>query len=95
MRHLATLTKDDIRSLEIAGNKTACARQALRPDAVPSYAPKAAADRYFREAIFAYADARYLRDSFWRDMAGRYGVPKEDTGRMYVDFNTKELSLRD
>jgi hypothetical protein len=30
-RFLATLTKDDIRSLEIISNKALCARQALRP----------------------------------------------------------------
>ncbi|MDR1324269.1 MAG: hypothetical protein LBK68_07535 [Candidatus Margulisbacteria bacterium] len=88
MKTIATLTSDDIRSLEIAVNKAACARQAMCPNAIPPYAPIQAADKYFREAIFAYADAEYLQDYFWRDLARRYGV--EQTG-LQVDFNTNEL----
>jgi hypothetical protein len=92
---LAVLSKDDIRSLEIAYNKVVCARQALRPNAIPPYAPKTAADRFFREAVFAYADAQYLQEYFWRELAGRHGVAGKDIGRLNVDFNTNELLLRD
>jgi hypothetical protein len=90
MKILAKLTRDDIRSYEIAVNKAVCARQAMRPNAIPSYAPIQAADRYFREAIFACADAEYLQGYFWRDMAQRYGV--EQTG-LQIDFNTNELFI--
>jgi hypothetical protein len=92
MRIIATLTRDDIRSREIAYNKTICARQALYPNTIPSYAPKSAADRYFREALFAYADAEYLQGYFWRDMARQYGV--EQTS-LQLDFNTGELFVNE
>jgi hypothetical protein len=95
MKILATLTRDDIRSLEIAYNKTICARQAMRPNAVPSYAPVSARDKFFREAIFAYADARYLQDYFWRDLARRHGVEEKDTGKMYVDFDAYKLLMKE
>ncbi|MDR1323426.1 MAG: hypothetical protein LBK68_03200 [Candidatus Margulisbacteria bacterium] len=90
MKILARLTRDDIRSLEIAVNKAACARQAMCPNAVPPYAPAQAVDKYFREALFAYADTEYLQDYFWRDLAGKYGV--EQTA-LQVDFNTQELFI--
>ena len=93
MRKLAELSEDDTRSLEIITNKVACAQQALRPDSVPVYAPKSAADKFFREALFALADARYLRESFWRDVARQYGVAAEDRGRLYVDFSRRALLL--
>jgi hypothetical protein len=88
MKILAKLTRNDMRSYEIAVNKADCAKQAMRPNAIPPYAPVQAVDKYFREAIFAYADAEYLQDYFWRDMARRYGV--EQTA-LHVDFNTNEL----
>ncbi|MDR1322869.1 MAG: hypothetical protein LBK68_00345 [Candidatus Margulisbacteria bacterium] len=90
MKTLTKLTRDDICSFEIAVNKAACAKQAMCPTAIPPYTPVSAADRYFREAIFAYADAEYLQDYFWRDLAQRYGV--EQTG-LQVDFNTNELFI--
>ncbi|MDR1323649.1 MAG: hypothetical protein LBK68_04335 [Candidatus Margulisbacteria bacterium] len=90
MKTLARLTRDDIRSLEIAVNKAACARQAMRPNAIPPYAPAQAVDKYFREALFAYADAEYLQDYFWRDMAGKYGVKQTS---LQVNFNTNELFI--
>jgi hypothetical protein len=95
MRVIATLTKDDIRSLEIANNKAACARQAMCPNAIPPYAPVSAADKYFREAIFAYADAEYLQEVLWRDLARQHNIAEKEINRLYVDFNTKELFVRD
>ena len=95
MKTLAILTRDDIRNLEIAYNKVSCARQALRPNAIPPYSPHSAADRYFREALFAYADARYLQGYFWRELAGRYGVEQKDMGRLQVDFDTKKLFINE
>ena len=92
---LGYVTQDDVRSLELSMNKTDCAKQALRPDAVPPYAPTAAKEKFFKEAIFAYADAIYLQDFFWRNLAQRHGIPPQDAGRLYIDFNTNELSLRD
>ncbi|GBR73292.1 hypothetical protein NO1_0698 [Candidatus Termititenax aidoneus] len=92
MKTLAVLTRDDIRSLEIAINKTTCAQQALRANAIPANAPKTAADKYFREAMFACADAQYLQEYFWRDLARRYGV--EQT-RLRVDFNTSKLFINE
>ncbi|GBR73747.1 hypothetical protein NO1_1053, partial [Candidatus Termititenax aidoneus] len=71
---ITVLNRDDVRSLEIAYNKTVCAKQALRANAIPPYAPVQTADKYFREAIFAYADAQYLQEYFWRDLARRYGI---------------------
>jgi hypothetical protein len=93
MRTIATLSQDDVRCCEIARNKAVCACQALRPNAIPSYAPVQAADRYFREALFAYADAKYLQEVFWRDMARRYGVEQKDMGRLQVDFSTNKLFI--
>ena len=95
MRILSALTRDDVRSLEIATNKAVCAQQALRPDAMPPYAPKTAADKYFSEALFAYADAEYLRDSFWRSLDRQHGVAEKDMGKLYVDFNTSELLMNE
>ncbi|MDR1114529.1 MAG: hypothetical protein LBL50_05505 [Candidatus Margulisbacteria bacterium] len=95
MRKLVVLTEDDIHSLEIAANKVFCAYQVLRPDAVPPYAPKAAADKFFREAIFAYADAQYLRDNFWLGLARQYGIAEKDMSKLYVDFHTNELLIKD
>jgi hypothetical protein len=92
---LATLTRYDIRSLEIADNKALCARQALRPNAIPPYAPKTAADKYFREALFAYADAEYLQEYFWRSLARQHNIAEEDMDKLYVDFNANELFLVD
>jgi hypothetical protein len=95
MRHLATLTKDDARSLEIALNKLTCAQQAIHPKAVPPDAPLSARDRFFREAIFAYADAQYLRNHFWQSLAKEHGIAEKDMDRMYVDFSTSKLLMRD
>jgi hypothetical protein len=81
--------------LEAIMNKISCAQQALRPDAVPRYAPKSAADRFFREAIFALADVHYLRDNFWRDLAGQYGIAEKDMEKLYVDFSTDKLLIRE
>jgi hypothetical protein len=95
MKHLDILTKDDMRSLAITVNKINCAKQSLRPDAVPVYAPVNARNKYFREAIFALADAQYLEDNFWRNLAEQYGIEPKDREKMYLDFNTNKLFLRD
>ncbi|MDR1453097.1 MAG: hypothetical protein LBJ25_03885 [Candidatus Margulisbacteria bacterium] len=95
MRTLAMLTRDDIRNFEVAHNKVLCARQALRPNAVPAYAPLQARDKFFREAIFASADAEYLEDSFWRELSRQHGIASADMGRLRVDFNTNELLVNE
>jgi hypothetical protein len=91
MKVLATLSRDDIRSLEIVSNKVACARQAIHPNAVPHYSPKSAADRFFREAVFAYADAVYMQGYCWRELGRRHGVAEADVSKLHVDFNTNKL----
>jgi len=95
MKQLGILTGDDLHSLELAQNKINCARQSLRPDAVPAYAPVGAKTEFFKEAIFAYADALYLQDSFWQDLAKQYCVSDKDMGKLWVDFNAGMLFLLD
>ena len=94
MHIIAVLTQNEMSSLELLINKSICAKQALRPDAVPPYAPAAAKDKFFREVIFAYADVRYLQQRFWRDLAKQHGIATEDISKMHVDFDTNELSLK-
>ena len=92
---LAVLSLDEINGLNLAVNKMNCAGQALRPDAVPVYAPEAARINFFREAIFAYADAQCLQDFFWQDLAKQYAIATPDVGKLAIDFQTNELLLRD
>ena len=94
MKQLGILTGDDIRSLELTVNKISCAGQALRPDAIPVYAPKNAKNKFFREAIFAYADSLYLQENFWRDLARQHGISAQNIGRLWIDFDTCGLFLK-
>jgi hypothetical protein len=94
-RKPAVLSQDDVKSFEIIKNKLGCAGQLVHPGAVPQYASVSAADKFFREAIFALADAEYLQKSFWRNVARQHVVAEENMSRLYVDFNTNELFLRD
>jgi hypothetical protein len=91
---VAVLTEDDIHNLEVADNKIICAQQALHPNAVPPYAPRSAADKFFREAIFALADARYLQGSFLRIWARRHDISQKDRKKLFVDYKTGKLILR-
>ncbi|GBR73189.1 hypothetical protein NO1_0614 [Candidatus Termititenax aidoneus] len=95
MKIITTLSKDERDSYEVIYNKISCAKQALRANAIPPYAPVQAADRYFREAIFAYADAQYLQEYFWRELARRYGVEQKYMDRLQVDFDTNKLFVKD
>jgi hypothetical protein len=95
MRTITLLPKKDIDSYETIHNKLTCAQQAMRPNAVPPYAPVSARDKFFREAIFAYADAQYLQEYFWRDLARRHGVEPADQPKLEVDFNTSRLLMRE
>ena len=92
---LAVLNREYINNWELLINKVHCARQALRPNAVTSYAPNSAKDKFFREAIFAYADALYLEEYFWRDLAKQYGISVQDISKLYIDFNTRELLVEE
>jgi len=92
MKCIATLTKNEVRSMELANNSITCAGQALRPDAVPSYVEESAAKKYFHEAIFAYADAKFLQKLLWSDLAARYNVPVE---KLYIDFGKYKLFITD
>jgi hypothetical protein len=93
MRTIALLLKKDIDSYETIYNKLVCSRQALRPDAVPLYTPVSARDKFFREAIFAYADAQYLQEYFWRDLGWRHGISDRNIGKLFIDFNTNKLNI--
>jgi hypothetical protein len=89
---LAILDGTEIKLLEIAFNNISCAGQLMRPDALPAYAPSSAADKFFRQAIFAYADALYFQESCWRDLASIYGLrQKKDLRRLRLDHITQEL----
>ena len=93
MKYITSLTEEHIRSWEIIDNKVVCAKQALHSDAVPFYAPKSAAEKYFREAIFVLADAQYLQDKYWYDLAQQYNIEQKDLEKLYVDFRTSKLFL--
>jgi hypothetical protein len=93
MKFISDLTKDDMRSIEIITNKVACAEQFVRPDAVPSGLPSAVAKSFFKEAVFSLADARFLRDYFWLDIAKRHNVSADDLPRLHMDFEAKKLCL--
>ncbi|GBR76934.1 hypothetical protein NO2_1406 [Candidatus Termititenax persephonae] len=94
-RKLASLSGEDTRNFEISVNKVNCAKQAARPGAVPEGASPDEAEKFIREAIFARADAQYLQDFFWRDLAWRYGIGTKDVSRLYVDFDAGELFLEE
>jgi hypothetical protein len=93
MKLVASLRDDDIRFLEVAANKISCARQALKLDTVLPYISSSVAENFFREAIFALADAQYLRDCFWRSVILRYGVSMKD--ELYVDFDLNCLYMQE
>jgi len=92
IKYLATLTKDDVRSMELANNSISCAEQALRPDAVPANLPEFMTKKYFHEALFAYADAKFLQKLLWQDLAECYSAPIE---KLYLDFGTRKLFIAD
>jgi hypothetical protein len=88
---LATLSRAEIRGYEIAENKMACARQNMRLDTLPSWFTLFEAEGFFKKAIFLYADAKYLKEAFWKDLVKKYKV--RDMNSLYIDFNTHELYL--
>ncbi|MDR1997798.1 MAG: hypothetical protein LBQ83_05695 [Candidatus Margulisbacteria bacterium] len=90
---IALLTRDDIRGLEIINNKLTCAEQLTRPGAVPGGLSAAEVTRFFKEALFSYADAQYLQENYWRELAAQHGVAQSDRYRLYIDFGRSELYL--
>jgi hypothetical protein len=94
-RMIAELKEAEVKYSEILTNKIKCARQAVSPAAIPPYAPPAAAEKFFREAIFVLADAQYLEDELWRSLAQQYNISLDDRKKMYLDFGTQTLFLED
>jgi hypothetical protein len=91
-RRLAIVPKDIIRKFEITTNKYQCARQAVRPGFVPESISTAEAERIFKEALFALADAEYLLNIFWCDLENDYPLIKGvEKGNLFIDYVTHEL----
>jgi hypothetical protein len=91
---LAILSQDETNDLVVAMNKESCAGQSVRLDAIPPDVSPAAAENFFREALFSLADAKYLQDCFWRDLRQRFGIKADNVPNLLLDFQTRELLLR-
>ncbi|MDR1113948.1 MAG: hypothetical protein LBL50_02535 [Candidatus Margulisbacteria bacterium] len=85
----------NIRFLSIAVNNASCAKQSLHPGAVPADAPASAKDKFFREMLFAYADANYLQKYFWREIMLAHNIKSEYAGKLSVDFLTNDLFIEE
>jgi hypothetical protein len=92
-RAIAKLSPEELGSLEVITNKIACAKQALSMSIFPSGLSRSTADKFFREIIFALADAKYLEDVFWREIALKYKA--RYSKKIYIDFSTSELLLEE
>jgi hypothetical protein len=89
---LAIVPKDTIRKFEVATNKYQCAQQAVCPGFVPECIPAIEAERIFKEALFALADAKHLLDIFWCDLEIDYPLIKDvEKGNLFIDYVTREL----
>jgi hypothetical protein len=98
-RVIVKLQKGDVKSYEVAWNKFYCARQAVSPAALPAGIPPAAAEKFFRKAIFAFGDAQYLVDHFFlREIISAYGLDKEllkQADKIFMNYGTQELLLEE
>jgi hypothetical protein len=90
---IAVLQPEEVRLVELAANKVSCAKQLLHPAAAPAYTSAPAKNKFFREAIFAYADADYLHRTFWRDLGVLYGIRRKDLNRLILNYGTRELFI--
>jgi hypothetical protein len=89
---LAVLDNVEIKLMEVAFNNVSCTKQLMRPDALPASLPQSAADEFFRQAIFAHADALYFQESCWRDLARMHGIrQREDMRQLQLDYIAQEL----
>jgi hypothetical protein len=96
MRHtLATVPYEDLKFLEDAENRVVCARQAIRLDALPAGVSAERAEYFFREAIFAYADAQWLRNVIAHEIGRQYKIEKQVTDAWYIDFNSGDLYIEE
>jgi hypothetical protein len=82
-----------IESLKVIVDKVNCAGQLVRPDAVPQNVSPVEAMCFFREAIFSRANAQYLRDVFWRDLARQYDIKPEFVNKLYLDIHTRRMFI--
>ncbi|GBR73654.1 hypothetical protein NO1_0989 [Candidatus Termititenax aidoneus] len=98
-RVIVKLKKGDVKSYEVSWNKFYCARQAVSPAALPAGVPLAAAEKFFREAIFALGDAQYLVDHFFlREIISDYGLDRallKRADKFFINYGTQELLLEE
>ncbi|GBR73342.1 hypothetical protein NO1_0740 [Candidatus Termititenax aidoneus] len=75
-------------------NKFHCAKQNVSLGS-PQNIPPAAAEKFCREALFALADAQYLLESFWREIAYRYNLEHNSLDRAFIDYSAGELWIEE
>jgi hypothetical protein len=88
---IAVLDEADVRYFKQALTKKSCAQQAAAVAALPEDVPKPAAVNFFREALFALADATFLCEDFWREQARKHKIERDVDFKL--DFHSKELSI--
>ncbi|MDR1452554.1 MAG: hypothetical protein LBJ25_01065 [Candidatus Margulisbacteria bacterium] len=93
-RILARLPQEDLKFFELVTSKFYCAKQNVSLSASADFST-AAAEEFYREAFFALADAQYLLDGFWREVAGRHNLAEDILSRAFIDFSTGELWLEE
>ena len=88
-RLIAVLDAEKIQYFQRATVKKTCAQQAASPGSLPNCISGPDANKHFREALFALADAEFLCADFWREQARAYKI--DPRLKLYLDFDTKEL----
>ncbi|MDR1114472.1 MAG: hypothetical protein LBL50_05220 [Candidatus Margulisbacteria bacterium] len=92
---ITVIDEEDIKYLELLENEIACARQAMRPDVLPGKISRDAAERVFQEAIFACADAQYLKYCTGKEIATQYNLQGKNwhidiiSGKLLLEKDTK------
>jgi hypothetical protein len=90
-RIVAQLQRDDVKRHELILNKFYCAKQAASPAAVPPNVPRAAAEKFFRESLFALGDAKYLVNDFWQGLTRKHQLDKDSIQKMFIHYGTGKL----
>jgi hypothetical protein len=87
-----TATKEELDSLKLIQNKYSCACQAAQPNAIPDGIPKEKAEAYIASALGVKAEAQWLQQLWWEEVALKYNF-KDKAGQANVSIDFTDGSF--
>lgn len=90
---IASITNEELETLEIINNRISCAAQAACPYSILDTTPKEKTLLFIEAALITKADAQYLEKKWWNEIKQKYNIQKNI--EIYLDFTTQELYIKE